>query len=212
MTEEFASISADLKAEAHVVHSSIDAEHQHIDELEDSIDKRIKAIEETVRNGRTSLADLELAMEEQEIQLKEDISDKTRSFERLLEKALKSEVGELEKRMDDRAKLLKENMTLVGKDEKESNGSRFEMELVRQERSQREALDNLKKNINTVLLQLLNQTGIGKGICLQKFGQVFICNSFLMFSSLSGNPDHIKSWQDSGSSSNMSGQVSAAYD
>ena len=175
MTEEFASISADLKAEAHVVHSSIDAEHQHIDELEDSIDKRIKAIEETVRNGRTSLADLELAMEEQEIQLKEDISDKTRSFERLLEKALESEVGELEKRMDDRAKLLKENMTLVGKDEKESNGSRFEMELVRQERSQREALDNLKKNINTVLLQLLNQTGIGKGICLQKFGQIFIC-------------------------------------
>ena len=134
--EKFASLSADLKAEAHVVDSSIGAEHQHIDALEVSIDKRIKAIEEALRNGRTSLADLERAMEE------------------------------LGKRMDDRVKLQNENMTFVSKDEKENNGSRFEMELMRQERSQREALDDLKKNVNTVLLQLLNQTGIGEGVCM----------------------------------------------
>ena len=131
VTEEFASLSSDLKAEAYVVHSSIDSEHQHIDALEESIDKRIKAIEEALRSGRTSLADLELTMEE------------------------------LEKRMDDRVKLPNENMTY---DENENNGSRFEMELMRQERSQREALDDLKKNVNTVLLQLLNQTGIGEGV------------------------------------------------
>ena len=128
--EKFASLSANLKAEAHVVDSSIGAEHQHIDALEESIDKRIKAIEEALRNGRTSLADLERAMEE------------------------------LDKRMADGVKLQNENITF----EKENNGSRFEMELMRQERSQREALDDLKKNVNTVLLQLLNQTGIGEGV------------------------------------------------
>ena len=128
--EKFASLSANLKAEAHVVDSSIGAEHQHIDALEESIDKRIKAIEEALRNGRTSLADLERAMEE------------------------------LDKRMADGVKLQNENITF----EKENNGSRFEMELMRQERSQREALDDLKKNVNTVLLQLLNQTGIGERV------------------------------------------------
>ena len=130
--EKFASLSANLKAEAHVVDSSIGAEHQHIDALEESIDKRIKAIEEALRNGRKSLADLERVMEE------------------------------LGKRMADGVKLQNENMTFVSKDE--NNGSRFEMELMRQERSQREALDDLKKNVNTVLLQLLNQTGIGEGV------------------------------------------------
>ena len=130
MEEKFARLALDLKAEAHVVHSSIDAEHEHIDALEDSIDKRIKGIEEALRNGRTSLADLERAMEE------------------------------LDKRMADGVKLQNENITF----EKENNGSRFEMELMRQERSQREALDILKKNVNTVLLQLLNQTGIGERV------------------------------------------------
>ena len=194
MTDKFAILSADLKAEAHVVHSSIDAEHQHIDALEDSIDKRIKAIEEALRNGQTSLADLELVMEEQKTQLKEDISDKTRSFERLLEKALKGEVSELEKRMDDRVKLLKDKMTLISKDEKEKNSSRFEMELMRQERSQREALENLKQNVNTVLLQLLNQTGIGRNIYASYNGIILNIICFSNFSSLSGNADHIKSW------------------
>ena len=134
MTEEFASLYADLKAEAHFIDSSIDAEHQHLDALEESIDKRIKAIEEALGNGRRSLADLELVMEE------------------------------IEKRMDDRVRLLNKNMTFVSKDGKENNGSRFEVEVMRQERSQREALENLKKNVNTVLLQLLNQTGIGEGV------------------------------------------------
>ena len=108
--EKFASLSANLKAEAHVVDSSIGAEHQHIDALEESIDKRIKAIEGALGNGRRSLADLELAMEE------------------------------LEKRMDDRVRLQNKNMTSVSKDGKENKGSRFEVEVMKQELSQREAL------------------------------------------------------------------------
>ena len=162
LKEKFARLASDLKAEAHVVHSSIDAEHEHIDALEYSIDKKIKGIEEALRNGRLSLTDLELAMEEQRNQFEEDISDKTRSFEKLLENALKREIGDLEKRMAEKMKLLKENKTLVVEDEKQKNSSGFPKELRRLEDSQREALNNLKKNVNTVLLQLLNQTGIGK--------------------------------------------------
>ena len=162
LEENFARLASDLKAEAHVVHSSIDAEHEHIDALEYSIDKRIKGIEEALRNGRLSLTDLELAMEEQRNQFEEDISDKTRSFEKLLENALKREIGDLEKRMAEKMKLLKENKTLVVEDEKQKNSSGFPKELRRLEDSQREALNSLKKNVNTVLLQLLNQTGIGR--------------------------------------------------
>ena len=133
LEEKFARLALDLKAEAHVVHSSIDAEHEHIDALEYSIDKRIKGIEEALRNGRLSLTDLELAMEEQRNQFEEDISDKTRSFEKLLENALKREIGDLEKRMAEKMKLLKENKTLVVEDEKRKNGSGFPKELRRLE-------------------------------------------------------------------------------
>ena len=105
--------------------SSIDAEHQHIDALEDSMNKRIKAIEEALRSGQASLGNLE---------------------------------EELQKRMDNRAKTQNENKTFVSRDVKEINDSKYQMELMRQ----RKPFDDLKKNVNTVFLQLLNQTGIGE--------------------------------------------------
>ena len=68
--------------------------------------------------------------------------------------------------------LLEGNATFESEDDVQKNGSNIPMELVRQERSQRDALDDLAlkniktdlalKNIKTVLLKLLNQTGLGK--------------------------------------------------
>lgn len=57
-------------------------------------------------------------------------------------------------------KLSPKNITIV-KDEDQQK--RFKMEVMRQERSQKDALDDLKmKNIKTVLMKLLNRTGLGR--------------------------------------------------
>ena len=87
------------------------------------------------------------------------VEDGTNHRFKVREKALKYE----QMSMSDRLILPEENVTFENEDDVQKNGSNIEMELVRQERSQREALDDLAlKNIKTVLLKLLNQTGLGK--------------------------------------------------
>ena len=55
------------------------------------------------------------------------------------------------------------HVTFENEEDVQKNGSNIKMELERQERSQRDALDDLTlKNIKTVLLKLLNQTGLGQ--------------------------------------------------
>ena len=59
-----------------------------------------------------------------------------------------------------REKLSPKNITIV-KDEDQQK--RFKMEVMRQERSRKDTLDDLKmKNIKTVLMKLLNRTGLGR--------------------------------------------------
>ena len=77
---------------------------------------------------------------------------------KIREKALKYE----QIRMSDRL-VLPEDLTFENEDYVQKNGSNMEMELMRQERSQKDALDALTlENITTVLRKLLNQTGLGK--------------------------------------------------
>ena len=59
----------------------------------------------------------------------------------------------------DREKLPLKNITVV-------KDGHQEMEVMGQERSRKDALDDLKmKNIKTVLMKLLNRTGLGRGWC-----------------------------------------------
>ena len=59
-----------------------------------------------------------------------------------------------------REKLLQKNITFVNESEKQR---RFKMEVMRQERSRKDVMDDLKmKNMKTVLMKLLNKTGQGK--------------------------------------------------
>ena len=63
-------------------------------------------------------------------------------------------------RMSDKEKFSPKNFTFVKDDTQQK---RFKMEVMRQERSQKDALDDLKmKNIKTVLMKLLNRTGLGR--------------------------------------------------
>ena len=76
------------------------------------------------------------------------------------EKALKYE----QIRMSDRLILPEENLTFENEDYVQKN---MKMELMRQERSQKDALDDLTlENIRTVLRKLLNQTGLGKHVLI----------------------------------------------
>ena len=71
-------------------------------------------------------------------------------------------------RTSDRENWPLQNVTIVKEDEKQQeSGSRFKIpEVVRQERSQEDALDDLKmKNIKTILMKLLNKTGLGRYMC-----------------------------------------------
>ena len=78
---------------------------------------------------------------------------------KIREKALKYE----QIRMSDRLVLPEEDLTFENEDYVQKNGSNMEMDLMRQERSQKDALDALTlENITTVLRKLLNQTGLGK--------------------------------------------------
>ena len=78
---------------------------------------------------------------------------------KIREKALKYE----QIRMSDRLVLPEEDLTFENEDYILKNGSNMEMEVMRQERSQKDALDALTlENITTVLRKLLNQTGLGK--------------------------------------------------
>ena len=77
---------------------------------------------------------------------------------KIREKALKYE----QIRMSDRLVLPEEDLTFENEDYVQKNGSNMEMEVMRQERSQKDALDALTlENITTVLRKLLNQTGLG---------------------------------------------------
>ena len=59
-----------------------------------------------------------------------------------------------------REKLLQKNITFVNESEKQR---RFKTEVMRQERSRKDVMDDLKmKNMKTVLMKLLNKTGQGK--------------------------------------------------
>ena len=59
-----------------------------------------------------------------------------------------------------REKLLQKNITFVNESEKQR---RFKMEVMRQERSRKDVMDDLKmKNMKNVLMKLLNKTGQGK--------------------------------------------------
>lgn len=62
----------------------------------------------------------------------------------------------------------REKLPPNNKGNQQQNGqeSRLKMEVMREERSQEDALDDLKmKNIKTILTKLLNKTGLGKYIC-----------------------------------------------
>ena len=76
------------------------------------------------------------------------------------QKALKYE----QMRMSDRVVVLPEaNPTLEIEGDIKKKGSTVEMELMRQERSQKDVSDNLAlKNIKAVLLKLLSQPGLGR--------------------------------------------------
>ena len=80
------------------------------------------------------------------------------------EKALKYE----QIRMSDRLILPEEDLTFENEDDVQKNGSNMEMELMRQERSQKDASDNslTLENIRTVLGKLLNHTGLGKHVLI----------------------------------------------
>ena len=80
------------------------------------------------------------------------------------EKALKYE----QIRMSDRLILPEEDLTFENEDDVQKNGSNMEMELMRQERSQKYASDNslTLENIRTVLGKLLNHTGLGKHVLI----------------------------------------------
>ena len=79
---------------------------------------------------------------------------------KMREKALKYE----QIRMSDRLILPEENLTFENEDYVQKN---MKMELMRQERSQKDALDDLTlENIRTVLRKLLNQTGLGKHVLI----------------------------------------------
>ena len=81
---------------------------------------------------------------------------------KIRQKALKYE----QMRMSDRVVVLPEaNPTLEIEGDIKEEGATVEMELMRQERSQKDASDNLAlKNIKAVLLKLLSQPGLGR-IC-----------------------------------------------
>ena len=81
---------------------------------------------------------------------------------KIRQKALKYE----QMRMSDRVVVLPEvNPTPEIEGDIKKEGSTVEMELMRQERSQKDASDNLAlKNIKAVLLKLLSQPGLGR-IC-----------------------------------------------
>ena len=65
-------------------------------------------------------------------------------------------------RTSDREKLRPNNK---GNQQQNGQESRLKMEVMREERSQEDALDDLKmKNIKTILTKLLNKTGLGKYI------------------------------------------------
>ena len=73
------------------------------------------------------------------------------------EKALKYE----QMRMSDRPILTEEDLVFENEDDVQKMGSN--MELMRQERSQKDVLENpILENVRTVLRKLLNQTGLGK--------------------------------------------------
>ena len=79
---------------------------------------------------------------------------------KMREKALKYE----QIRMSDRLILPEENLTFENEDYVQKN---MKMELMRQERSQKDALDDLTlENIRIVLRKLLNQTGLGKHVLI----------------------------------------------
>ena len=79
---------------------------------------------------------------------------------KIRQKALKYE----QMRMSDREVVFPEaNPTLEIEGDIKKEGSTVEMELMRQERSQKDASDNLAlKNIKAVLLKLLSQPGLGR--------------------------------------------------
>ena len=79
---------------------------------------------------------------------------------KIRQKALKYE----QMRMSDRVVVLLEaNPTLEIEGDIKKEGPTVEMELMRQERSQKDASDNLTlKNIKAVLLKLLSQPGLGR--------------------------------------------------
>ena len=71
-------------------------------------------------------------------------------------------------RTSDREKLLPKKIAVVKEGNKQQkSGSRLKMEvMMREERSQEDALDDLKmKNIKTILMKLLNKTGLGRYMC-----------------------------------------------
>ena len=71
-------------------------------------------------------------------------------------------------RTSDREKLLPKKIAIVKEGNKQQKSeSRFKMEvMMREERSQEDALDDLKmKNIKTILMKLLNKTGLGRYMC-----------------------------------------------
>ena len=76
---------------------------------------------------------------------------------KIREKALKYE----QMRMSDRPILTEEDLVFENEDDVQKMGSN--MELMRQERSQKDVLENpILENVRTVLRKLLNQTGLGK--------------------------------------------------
>ena len=68
----------------------------------------------------------------------------------------------------DREKLPLKNITVV-------KDGHQEMEVMRQEHSQKDALDDLKmKNIKTVLMKLLNRTGLGRDMYRRMVSKFYI--------------------------------------
>ena len=66
-------------------------------------------------------------------------------------------------RTSDRENLPQKNITYVKDGNQQKHGSRFEMEEIRQDRSRKDVLDDLKmKNIKTILMKLLNKAGLGR--------------------------------------------------
>ena len=65
-------------------------------------------------------------------------------------------------RMSDREKL-PQKKTFVKDGDQQNLGTRFKTEVMRQDRSRKDALHDLKmKNIKTILMKLLNKTGLGR--------------------------------------------------